>query len=188
MSKVLPARQEHEEEMKEEEEEQRLDEARERKGKSGRIYAMLLHDFLQKFGGHRFPKIQSHETYMKEGILTEFAFIPRGARIIYVSHEWVGTDHSDPRGNQFKHLVQLLERLRRGEIERTDMAALHSLLYKYNHTTTAEDWKRMLDPQNTYIFYDGFCVPREDREKAFRMIPEYIKRCDFMIILAPGCT
>ena len=46
----------------------------------------------------------------------------------------------------------------------------------------------MLDPQKTFIFYDGFCVPREKREEAFRMIPEFIKRCDFMIILAPGCT
>ena len=46
----------------------------------------------------------------------------------------------------------------------------------------------MLDPQKTYIFYDGICIPREKREDAFRSIPQFIKRCDFMIILAPGCT
>ena len=86
------------------------------------------------------------------------------------------------------HLLLLLERLQRGDVDRTDMDAFHSLLYKHNHTTTAEDWKRMLDPQKTFIFYDGFCVPKEKREEAFRMIPEIIKRCDFMIILAPGCT
>ena len=68
------------------------------------------------------------------------------------------------------------------------MDPFHSLLYKQNHTTTAEDWKRILNSQKTYIFYDGLCVSKEKRERGFQMIPEFIKRCDFMIILAPGCT
>ena len=86
------------------------------------------------------------------------------------------------------HLLLLLERLQRGDVGRTDMDAFHSILYKHNYTTTAEEWKRMLDPQKTFIFYDGFCVSKDEREEAFRFIPEIIKRCDFMIILAPGCT
>ena len=86
------------------------------------------------------------------------------------------------------HLLLLLERLRRGDVDRTDMNWFHSLLYKQNCTTTAEEWKRMLDPEKTYIWYDGFSVPKEKRDEAFRFIPEIIKRCDFMIILAPGCT
>ena len=45
----------------------------------------------------------------------------------------------------------------------------------------------MLDPEKTFIFYDGFCVSKEERDEAFRFVPEIIKRCDFMIILAPGC-
>ena len=59
------------------------------------------------------------------------------------------------------------------------MDAFHSLLYKHNYTTTAEDWKRMLDPQKTFIFYDGFCVPKEKREEAFRMIPEIYQEMRF---------
>ena len=46
----------------------------------------------------------------------------------------------------------------------------------------------MLNPEKTYIWYDGFSVPKEKRDEAFRFVPEIIKRCDFMIILAPGCT
>ena len=61
------------------------------------------------------------------------------------------------------------------------------MLYKQNYTT-AEDWTRMLDPEKTYIFFDGFCAPKEKQEEVFRMVPECVKRCDFMIILAPGCT
>ena len=68
------------------------------------------------------------------------------------------------------------------------MDAFHSLVYKHNYTTTAEEWQRMLDPQKTYIWYDGFSIPKEKRYEAFQFVPEIIKRCDFMIILAPGCT
>ena len=30
------------------------------------IHVMSLHDFQMELGGHRFPKIKSHETYRKE--------------------------------------------------------------------------------------------------------------------------
>ena len=90
------------------------------------------------------------------------------------------------------HLLLLLERLQRGDVGRTDMDAFHSLLYKHNYATTAEDWKCMLDPQKTFIFYDGFCVSREKRGEEFRAIPEFImevhqelKRRDF---LTPWCN
>ena len=125
---------------------------------------------------------------MKRKLLTELSFIPRGSVIVYISHQWVGINHPDPRGDQFYHLVLLLERLLRGDVSRTDMDAFHSLLYKHNCTTTAEEWRLMLDPEKTFIFYDGFCVSKEERDEAFRFVPEIIKRCDFMIILAPGCT
>ena len=152
------------------------------------IYVMSLHDFLKKFGGHRFPKIESHETYMKEGLLHDASFTHKDSKIIYLSHEPVGTDHVDPRGEQFGHGTKLLDRLQKGEIKRTDMDPFHSLLYKQTFTTTGEDWIRMLNPEKTYIWYDGFSVPKEKRDEAFRFVPEIIKRCDFMIILAPGCT
>ena len=125
---------------------------------------------------------------MDEGALTEYKYVPPDSTIIYISHEWVGTNHPDPRGDQMYHLLLLLERLLKGDVRRTDMDAFHSLVYKQNYTTTAEEWKRMLNPQKTFIFYDGFCVPKEKREEAFESIPEFIERCDFMIILAPGCT
>ena len=125
---------------------------------------------------------------MNEKLLTELTFVPRGSIILYISHQWVGIHHPDPRGDQFYHLLLLLERLLKGDVSRTDMDAFHSLLYKHNYTTTAKDWKRILDPEKTFIFYDGFCVPNDEREQGFRRIPEIIERCDFMIILAPGCT
>ena len=106
---------------------------------------------------------------IEKGALTEFSDLPPDSSVIYISHEWVGTDHPDPRGDQFYHLVLLLERLRKGEVSRTDMDAFHSLLYKHTHSTTAEEWQRMLDPQKTFIFYDGFCV-RSVRARSARFL------------------
>ena len=158
------------------------------KKRDRRIFGMLLRVVLNRYGGRRHPVLDTFETLMKRKLLTELSFLPRGSVIIYISHQWLGINHPDPRGDQFYHLVLLLERLLRGDVSRTDMDAFHSLLYKHNYTTTAEEWRCMLDPEKTFIFYDGFCVSKEERDEAFRFVPEIIKRCDFMIILAPGCT
>jgi hypothetical protein len=147
-----------------------------------------LYTLLKKYGGQRHPMLESYEIFEGDKHLFEYKYIPPNSTIIYISHEWAGTDDPDPDGTQMYHLLLLLERLQKGEVYRTDMDAFHSLLYKQNHTTTAEEWKRILNSEKTYIWYDGFCVPRSRREDEFRSIPTYINRCDFMIILAPGCA
>ena len=152
------------------------------------MFVILLHVLLKVYGRQRHPRVESFETLKDRGDIVEYRYIPGDVTLIYISHEWVGTDHPDPDGTQMYHLTYMLERLKEGKISRTDMDAFHSLLYKHNVTTTADDWKRILNSEKTYIWYDGFCVPSSRREDGFRSIPSYIRRCDFMIILAPGCT
>ena len=139
-SKVTPA---HQEQKRERLKEHKNDE--EEKKRVAKIYIMLLQTLFKRYGGRRHPKLDSFETLMKRKLLTELSFLPRGSSIIYISHQWVGINHPDPRGDQFYHLVLLLERLLRGDVDRTDMDAFHSLLYKHNYTTTAKEWKCMLD-------------------------------------------
>jgi len=147
-----------------------------------------LHTLLKRYGGERHPKVESYETFKKRGELVEWRFVPSGSTAIYISHEWTGTDHPDPDGTHMYHLLLLLERLRDGEISSVNMDFHHELVYKQHVTTTAEEWKCLLGSGKTYIWYDGFSVPRSRREDGFRSIPSYIRKCDFMIILAPGCT
>jgi hypothetical protein len=153
-----------------------------------KMRVVSLHTIMKMYGGQRHPKIDSYEFFKERDGLVEFRYVPNRSTIIYVSHEWTGTDLPDPDGTQMYHLLVLLERLQKGMVSRTDMDAFHSLFYKQNVTTTADDWKRILDSEKTYIWYDGFCVPRSRREDGFRSIPTYIRRCDFMILLVPGCT
>ena len=147
-----------------------------------------LQTALRRYGGQRHPRIDSYDTFEESKELVEWRYVPPDSTTIYISHEWTGTTHPDPDGTQMYHLLLLLERLQKGEVHRTDMDAFHSLLYKHNQTTTSDEWKRILNPEKTFIWYDGFCVPRSRREDGFRSIPSYIQRCNFMIILAPGCT
>ena len=175
-SKVIPAPQE------------KGDEKEEGPRKSVRMFVISVHTLFKMHGGERHPKIEPYEELRDRGELVLWKYVPPDSKMIYISHEWVGINHPDPQGNQMYHLLLLLERLQRGDVSRTDMDVMHSLVYKHKHTTTAQDWQRILDPKKTFIFYDGFCVPTEKREEGFRMIPEFIERCDFMFILAPGCT
>ena len=157
-SKVTPA---HKKQKQERIEVHRKDE--EKKKKQAKIYLVLLQILFKRYGGRRHPELDPFETLMNEKLLTELTYVPRGSVIIYISHQWVGTNHPDPRGDQFYHLVLLLERLLRGDVRRTDMDVMHSLSFKHNYSTSAEEWKNMLDPEKTFIFYDGFCVSKAQK-------------------------
>ena len=176
---------------KEEDEDERKQDLVKRRS-PGKLYfpmkVVRLHTLLKKYGKQRHPRIDTYEDLENKNDLVKWRYVSYGSTVIYISHEWMGTDHPNPGGTQMYHLLLLLERLQKGEIMRTDMDAFHSLIYKHNYTTTAKEWKRILNSEKTYIWYDGFCVPRSRRQDGFRSIPVYIERCDFMIILAPGCT
>ena len=104
-SKVRPA---HQVQKQEQIEYHRKDE--EKKKREAKIYLMLLQILFKRYGGRRHPKLDSFETLMNEKLLTELTYAPRGSVIIYISHQWVGINHPDPGGDQFYHLVLLLER------------------------------------------------------------------------------
>ena len=117
-----------------------------------KMFVMSLHDFLRKFGGHRLPTIESHETYIKDESLKEYSFIPSDSNIIFISHENAGTDHSDPRGEQFGHVTKMVERLGRGDVARTDMDPFHSIFYN-----------------QTYVVFERWCSSFRHWCSSFRL-------------------
>jgi hypothetical protein len=147
-----------------------------------------LHDLFKRYGGQRRPKIDTYSVLKESNELVEFRYVPTGSTIIYVSHEWAGTDHPDPDGQQMYHLLLLLERLQKKKVSRVDMEWFHMLVYMQKYSTEANEWSRILNPLHTYLWYDGFCAPRDRKEDMLRSIPYYIQRCHFTVILVPGCT
>ena len=106
-SKVTPAQQEQDQTPRETKgDEVQVDDSPE-------MFVMLLHVLLKMFGGQRYPKLSSFDSLKEEGALTEYKYVPPDSTIIYISHEWVGLEHPDPKGDQMYHLLLLLERLQR---------------------------------------------------------------------------
>lgn len=139
--------------------EREKEEAKRRCSSSGaEMVVVRLHTFLKLYGGERCPRLETYEILKQRGQLMKRSHVPPDSTVIYVSHQWVGNDHPDPRGNQVYHLLLLLERLRRGDISRTDMDPMHVHAFKHNYTTTADEWKIML--KDTFLWY----VPLVRRE------------------------
>ena len=104
-----------------------------RTSSSETMRVMSLATLFKLYGGQRHPRIESYEVLRQRSCLTEYRFMPHGATVMYISHEWVGSEHPDPRGDQMYHLLLLLERLQRGDVSRTDMDAFHIHLYILPH-------------------------------------------------------
>ena len=110
VSKVTPAQQKHTKEKTHRE----TNDRRENKGKDTAPFKMLvvsLHTLLKRYGGQRHPKIEQYKDFSKREELILWKYIPPGSKMIYLSHQWAGTHHPDPSGDQFYHLFLLLERL-----------------------------------------------------------------------------
>ena len=83
-SKITPAQQDQAVELKQDEE-NATDEVFGMR--STEIFFVLLHTVFRMYGGQRRPKIDSFKTLQNQGLLTEFRYVPRGATLIYISHE-----------------------------------------------------------------------------------------------------
>ena len=82
------------------------------------IHVMSLYDFQIELGGHRFPKIKSHETYRKAGLIKDYSFVHSDSKMVFISHEPVGTDHPDPPGEQLGHVTKALRWRHSGRFDR----------------------------------------------------------------------
>ena len=98
------------------------------------MFVMRLHTFIKLYGGQRHPRLESYEQLIERGELINTKYTPPKSTIIYISHEHTGSTHPDPHGNHIYHLILLLERLKNGEIPRTDMEFFHTLIYKKTYT------------------------------------------------------
>jgi hypothetical protein len=112
-----------------------------------------LHTVLKRYGGQRHPHIEMYDTFKKRDELVEWRYVPSEATVIYISHEWVGTSHPDPDGTQMYHLLLMLERLQQGDVSKTELDAVHTLIYKQNFVIQSADWKQILRPEKTFLWY-----------------------------------
>ena len=63
--------------------------------------------------------------------------------VIFVSHQWLGFEHPDPKHDQLRALQRMIRRLLSGELTVESNATLQ-VLYGLQQTTTADEWARRL--------------------------------------------
>jgi ankyrin repeat protein len=140
-----------------------------------------------------------HQDLLKKGKLTRFEDLPMGAFVMFVSHQWNGFRHPDPKGVHIHCMVNVLRRLRDGKIDRVDTDPFHTILYNTNRVTRKKEWMELLS--NAYVFYDFWSQPQpcmepknsphrarleQDLTLAIHSMGAYVERADCLVVLVPG--
>ncbi|CAK9043406.1 unnamed protein product [Durusdinium trenchii] len=123
----------------------------------------------------------SHEELLADSLLTEF----HQGHCIFVSHQWLSGQHPDPSGVQFKVLQDALRNILSGSSQ-ISVDVSTELMFGRPQT----DYAKEMRMKPLYVWYDYFCVPQKarndvDRSLAISLIPEYVARCKFFVVLAP---
>ena len=129
------------------------------------MYVMSITAFLERYGaGNR--KLEPHGALRRQQLVREW---DGASEVLFVSHEWMGTDHPDPDGQQTAALCTFLDRLRSG-IERSEGSWEYQLLAKRHSAkrvlggrvgaVRAAEWKRRLVTAHIWLDYVSAPQPR----------------------------
>lgn len=123
-------------------------------------------------------EMRAHEAMRSDGKLYLLdtlehlrAFKARGNKIIFVSHQWLGATHPDPKRAQYTALATALERIISGQVEPPPA-----------QPTDGGEW---------YVWLDYHSVPQAHiglMQTAVSSLPVYASHADLFLILAPECT
>eukprot|EP00397_Hematodinium_sp_SG-2012_P012309 GEMP01012475.1.p1 GENE.GEMP01012475.1~~GEMP01012475.1.p1 ORF type:complete len:652 (+),score=96.99 GEMP01012475.1:85-2040(+) len=127
--------------------------------------------------------VKRHEVLLAEGVLVKHNFYDT-VPVIFLSHEWVSTEHADPNAAQFAVFQGAVRQLLAGYEVRSDW--VHSYIGLKDEV--CDSWPVLL--QNALVWYDYFSVPQEtsnskNAQLAIRSIPAYIEMSTIPFILAP---
>eukprot|EP00435_Cladocopium_sp_Y103_P062433 s805_g24.t1 len=144
------------------------------------MYTVPLEAFLQM------TEVQAHEQLKGQGVLRVFK--ESMGKAIFVSHQWLGSEHPDPHCEQLQVLQKALKNALSGASLVSLPPAIELLLGRLKCPTPAE-----FRHQPLYIWYDYFCCPQgtcteavEKRNQAIASIPEFVSRSYFFLILCPA--
>ena len=138
-----------------------------------------------------------HQDLLKRGALTRFEDLPLGAFVIFISHQWTGFDHPDPKGIHMKCMIKMFRQLRDGRFD-VHADPFHTILYQEKHRTTSEELSHLFS--NAFVWYDFWSQPqptleespdlakvlRKDLFRAIESVGAYVERADCLAILTPG--
>ena len=129
-------------------------------------------------------RLQAHEDLMEVGALVEFS--DALGKAMFVSHQWVHSQHPDPDGEQFAVLQEALKNLVTGKRKVSLYPGAEAIFGRVQCPKSS-------DFASLYVWYDYFSCPqgrsnraRTSRTLAITNIPSYVTRCVFFVILCPS--
>jgi len=146
------------------------------------MFTVSLDVFLQ------LKEVQPHEALLSAGKLTEFEEDLGAA--MFVSHQWLASDHPDPKAEQMKVLQDALENIRSGR-SNIHIPIVTEMLFGRVSKPSSKDFTGT----SLYIWYDYFSCPQDmhgeaplHRRQAINSIVSYISQCKYFVILCPALT
>jgi len=147
------------------------------------FYVISLGSLLTLYGGFMLPRLHSFEELKRRNLLRSFINVKPSDTAIYVSRETSYTSNDNRDSVHMHHLIRILEILPTTNVS---MNAFHRILYKQNHNTTDEEWKQILNPKHTWIYFDKICAPKEaEGWKCLKRMPYKISRSTFLMVICP---
>ena len=138
-------------------------------------------------------KLEPHQTMIKQDRLCRWDGV---GNVLFVSHQWVGDFHPDPRLEQFKVLQGALKILAEGNTYVDSDMKLQILGGAI--TISGPEWAALLNAADTYVWYDFMSCPQPTAaeatgdvttgpqlQAAIESIPSYVSRSKYQIVLCP---
>ncbi|CAJ1337567.1 unnamed protein product [Effrenium voratum] len=157
-------------------------------GSGAAMWVLRVADFMT------FEWMPSHEELRAKGLLLERK---EGFLCIFVSHQWLGTSHPDPQGEQLPVLQQALRKLLAGASIKED---LYAQFFMQSRKFTERQRAALKD---AYLWLDWFSIPQLEsypsdpspssslsfasQEDFIQMIPDFISMSDMFVVLTPRC-
>ena len=139
------------------------------------VEVLRVSDLLEMFG----PP-PSHEELQRAKLLVEWR---REFFTIFVSHQWLSTQHPDPDGLQLEILKKAVQNIIDGTV--TVESDVVSQLRQQLRRFSAKERRQLA---NAYIWFDWFSIPQIPNSKAelgIQSIPFYVEACQLFVALVP---
>ncbi|CAE7949814.1 unnamed protein product, partial [Symbiodinium sp. KB8] len=144
----------------------------------------LLHKFVEDVLS--MTMLRPHEELLNAGTLVQYEGGSQGS-VMFISHQWAGSDHPDPFFEQFKILQEALRKMMSNASGVSANILVEMMYAQDTKGVTAKE----LTSQPLFLWYDYFSCPQieaqmgKTREQAISSIAAYVEKCQYFVVLCP---
>ena len=130
--------------------------------------------------------LRPHEELLNAGTLVQYEEGSQGS-VMFISHQWAGSDHPDPFFEQFKILQEAFRKMMSNASGVSANILVEMMYAQDTKGVTAKE----LTSQPLFLWYDYFSCPQieaqmgKTRQQAISSIAAYVEKCQYFVVLCP---